>query len=198
MAEGEGSGLRKKQRSIAAPSAFWRLIAGPGPGLTLAPGGIGGNALRFPAVESVGIIPVVAIEEWRADATQLVAVAKAVTARLAGVNVTAHATAGEAAHVAPCKAATSRAASAPAAKATAAASASKRIIGDARASEGQSGDEGHNLLQSELLHHDCLSVRYKWTQQTITGPQACVPVGTCQGSRESSAGRLALSCCHSP
>jgi hypothetical protein len=42
----------------------------------------------------------------------------------------------------------------------AAAAASKRIIGDARASEGQSGDEGHNLLQNELLHHDCLSVRY--------------------------------------
>ena len=57
---------------------------------------------------------------------------------------------------------------------------------------------GSQPLQSEL-HHDCLSVRYKWTQQTITGPQACVPVGTYQGSRGSPlAGRLALSCCHSP
>jgi hypothetical protein len=139
-----------------------------------APGGIGGNDLRFPAVEAVGIIPVLAIEEWRADAAQLVAVAKTVTARLAGVKVPAHATAGEAAHVAPCKAAadmvsasamTAEAAAAEAATTMAAAShaaaaaASKRIIGDARASEGQSGDEGHNLLQNELLHHDCLSVR---------------------------------------
>jgi hypothetical protein len=122
----------------------------------------------------VGIIPVLAIEEWRADAAQLVAVAKTVTARLAGVKVPAHATAGEAAHVAPCKAAadmvsasamTAEAAAAEAATTMAAAShaaaaaASKRIIGDARASEGQSGDEGHNLLQNELLHHDCLSVR---------------------------------------
>jgi hypothetical protein len=105
MAEGDGSGLRKERRSIAAPSAFWRLIAFPVPGLTQAPGGIGGNDLRFPAVESVGIIPVLAIEEWRADAAQLVAVAKTVTARLAGVKVPAHATAGEVAHVAPCKAA---------------------------------------------------------------------------------------------
>jgi hypothetical protein len=128
----------------------------------------------------MGIIPVVAIEEWRADAAQLVVVAKA------GVKVTAHATPGEAAHVAPCKAAadmvsasakaseatsamTSEAAAAEAATTmaapskaatSAAAAASKRIIGDARASEGQSGDEGHNLLQNELLHHDCLSVRY--------------------------------------
>jgi hypothetical protein len=120
----------------------------------------------------MGIIPV---EEWRADAAQLVAVAKTVAARLAGVKVTAHAIAGEVSHVDPCKAAadmvsasamTTEAAAAEAAitmaaasHAAAAAAASKRIIGDARASEGQSGDEGHNLLQNELLHHDCLSVR---------------------------------------
>ena len=96
MAEADESGMRKERR--AAPSASWRLIADPALGLPQAPGGIGGNDLRFPAVESVVIIPM-------------------------------------------------------------AAAASKRIIGDARASEGQSGDEGHNLLQNELLH-DCLSVRY--------------------------------------
>ena len=48
-------------KRLAAPSAFWRLIAGPGVGPTQAPGGIGGNDLRFPAVESVGIIPVVGL-----------------------------------------------------------------------------------------------------------------------------------------
>jgi hypothetical protein len=170
MAEGDGLGLRKERRSIAAPPAFWRLIAFPVPGLTQPPGGIGGNTLRVPAIESEGIIPVVAIEEWRADAAQLV------------MKVTAHAIAGEAAHVAPCKAAAdmvstsaiaaeatstmpteaaAEASTTMAATATAsAAAASKRIIGDARASERQSGDEGHNLLQNELLHHDCLSVRY--------------------------------------
>jgi hypothetical protein len=45
-------------KRLAAPSAFWRLIARPCVGPTQAPGGIGGNDLRFPAVEAVGIIPV--------------------------------------------------------------------------------------------------------------------------------------------
>jgi hypothetical protein len=41
------------------------------------------------------------------------------------------------------------------------ASTSQRITGDGRASDGQSSDEGHDLMQSELLlHHDYLSVRY--------------------------------------
>jgi hypothetical protein len=37
--------------------------------------------------------------------------------------------------------------------------ASMRIAGDDCATDGEDGDEGQSLSQSELLHHDCLSVR---------------------------------------
>jgi hypothetical protein len=34
-----------------------------------------------------------------------------------------------------------------------------RIAGDDCASDGEDGEEGQSLSQSELRHHDCLSVR---------------------------------------
>jgi hypothetical protein len=37
--------------------------------------------------------------------------------------------------------------------------ASMRIAGDDCASDGEDGEEGQSLSQSELRHHDCLSVR---------------------------------------
>jgi hypothetical protein len=101
--------------------------------------------LRFPAGKAVGIVPVIAIEEWLAAA----AVAKAIAAGLVDVKVTDRTSAGEGAadmvsdsaiaaeptSSMPTEAAAdaipSKAASTPAA-----ASASKRIIGDACTSEG--------------------------------------------------------------
>jgi hypothetical protein len=49
---------------------------------------------------------------------------------------------------------------AAAAAPSASTAASKRIVSDACACQCQRGNEGHNLMQSKLLHHDCLSVRY--------------------------------------
>jgi hypothetical protein len=43
----------------------------------------------------------------------------------------------------------------------------QRITGDGHAPDGQSGDEEHNLMQSErLLHNDCLSVQRFHTLQS--------------------------------
>jgi hypothetical protein len=89
------------------------------------------------------------MEEWPADATRVVVVTKA------GVKVTANATAWESTHVSPWKATADMVSACAAAQ-----SVSKCIVGDERASKGQSsGGEGHHLLQNELLHHHLLSIR---------------------------------------
>ena len=56
---------------------------------------------------------------------------------------------------APAATAASTKSSAPAA---AAAAASKRVAGDTGTADGQSGNQHHSLMQSELLHQDHLSV----------------------------------------
>jgi hypothetical protein len=93
------------------------LIAGTVQVLTQAPGGIGGNVLRFPALETLATIPVVATEEGPAAAAQFCILAEAIK------TTTSHSSATKAE-----------------------VSARKRIIDEASASEGQSGNEARNLL----------------------------------------------------
>jgi hypothetical protein len=88
-------------------------------------------------------------------------VASAMAAETATAETSAMATTAEASSAVA--AATTHTAT-PATKTTAtpssASTASQRLTGDGCTSDSQSGDEGHNLMQSELLHHDCLSIRY--------------------------------------
>jgi hypothetical protein len=101
--------------------------------------GTGANALRFPAVGSIGIVTVVAIEEWANAAKSVV---KAITGKAAADMASAIAAeaatemAAFSAKAAAAEAATAMTATAEATAHAATAAASKRIIGDACASEG--------------------------------------------------------------